>query len=303
MKVLVTGGAGFIGSHTVDKLIDAGAEVIIIDNLSTGKKENINRSAQFYDISVESEDLSEVFETHKPDFVIHLAAQVSVPRSIQNPLKDCSINITGGLNVLENCHTHGVKKIVFASSAAVYGNPADPILTEKTPTGPLSHYGVSKLATEHYLYVYKSLYDLDFTVLRYANVYGPRQDALGEGGVVAIFADKIVKGQPPVIHGDGEQTRDFIYVEDVAEANIKALSEGRQCTLNVGTGLRTTVNELFSIMSGSSESNLEPFYGEAREGDIRHSCMNISAITDTLKWRPLFRLEEGLARTMAFYLK
>lgn len=303
MRVLVTGGAGFIGSHTVDRLVNAGAEVIVVDDLSTGKKDNINPNVNFFELSIESKDLSSIFENHKPDYVIHLAAQVSVPKSIKDPIKDCTTNILGCVNVLENCRIHGVKKIVYASSAAVYGNPEEIVVTEQTPKSPLSFYGISKLTPEMYLHTYNFLYGLKYTVLRYANVYGPRQDALGEGGVVSIFADKIISGESPCIFGDGEQTRDFIYVEDVAEANIRAMTDADQMTLNVGTGGRTSVNKLYSVMVRIAGSNVEPVYKEPRDGDIKHSCMDITKITKSLSWKPKFSLEEGLAKTIEFYKK
>jgi len=301
LRVLVTGGAGFIGSHTVDKLVAQGAEVLVVDDLSTGKAENINPAAVFVRMDIASEQLSGVFQRFKPDYVIHLAAQVSVPRSLAEPVRDCMTNVVGGVNLLENCRRNGTRKIVYASSAAVYGEPDEITVSENTPARPLSFYGVSKLAPEYYLKVFHHLYGLKYTVLRYANVYGPRQDAFGEGGVISIFAAKVAAQQKPVIFGDGEQTRDFIYVEDVAEANIRALSRGDQMLLNVGTGTRTSVNRLFALISEIAGVDLKPEYRDVREGDIRHSCMDIRKAVAALGWKPEFSLREGLARTFEYY--
>lgn len=301
MRVIVTGGAGFIGSHTVDQLIKSGAEVLIIDNMSTGKIENVNPAAELVKIDIESEYLSGFFEKFRPEYVIHLAAQVSVPNSIKNPVKDCVVNILGTVNLLENCRQYGVKKVVYASSAAVYGNPSSILISENDSLSPLSFYGVSKLTPEVYLNVFNHLYGLNYTVLRYANVFGPRQDAQGEGGVISIFATKILDGQNPVIFGDGEQTRDFVYVEDVAKANVKALNSAERLILNVGTGRRTSVNELVRIMAEAAKSDIKPVYSPERDGDIKHSCMNNGQIQEHLEWEPHFSLYEGLTRTIDFY--
>lgn len=303
MRVLVTGGAGFIGSHTVDRLIGNGAEVIIVDDLSTGEKENINQSACFEELDIASEDLSNVFERFKPEFVIHLAAQASVPSSINNPVNDCRTNVLGSVNLFENCRRYGTSKVVYASSAAVYGNPDTITVSEDTPLRPRSFYGLSKLAPEFYLKVFHDLYGLRYTVLRYANVYGPRQNAAGEGGVISIFSTRLLTGQVPVIFGDGEQTRDFVYVEDIAEANVLALNTGDQMVLNIGTDTQTSVNQLFSSISEISGTGLGPVYAAAREGDVRHSCMNNGMAKAALGWQPAFSLNEGLAKTCKFYKK
>lgn len=301
MKVLVTGGAGFIGSHTVDKLIAQGAKVLVVDNLSTGKEENLNPAAEFVRLDVITEQLSQVFARFSPEYVIHLAAQVSVARSTEDPILDSMTNIVGAVNVLETCRRFGVKKVVYSSSAAVYGNPDEIVVSETTPTVPASFYGVSKLTPESYFKVFYNLYGLKYTVLRYANIYGPRQDALGEGGVISIFATRILAGQAPAIFGDGEQTRDFVYVGDIADANIKALTRGDLMTLNVGTGNRTSVNQLFAIMKEITGSGVSPQYSEARLGDVRHSCMDNRKIIENLNWRPQVSLQEGLANTLEFY--
>lgn len=301
LKVMVTGGAGFIGSHTVDGLIETGADVFIVDNLSTGKRANLNPAAGFGQTDIVSGRLEEVFRNFRPDFVIHLAAQVSVPRSLADPVQDCLTNVAGTVNLLENCRRYGVKKVVYASSAAVYGNPGGERLAETDSKLPLSFYGVSKLAPEYYLEVFNHLYGLGYTVLRYANVYGPRQDAEGEGGVVAIFASRIMARQCPQVFGDGEQTRDFIYVGDVAEANIRALENGDRMIFNIGTGIPVSVNRLFKTMTEIAGINLEPAYAAAREGDIRHSCMDIGNAVTALGWKPVFSMTEGLTKTLDFY--
>lgn len=301
MRVLVTGGAGFIGSHTVDRLIGQGAEVVVVDNLSTGKEENLNPAAQFVKLDITSENLAEVFAGFNPAYVIHLAAQVSVANSINNPVLDSMTNIVGSVNILENCRRFGVEKIVYSSSAAVYGNPDEIMVSETTAAVPQSFYGVSKLTPESYFRVFNNLYGLKYTVLRYANIYGPRQDALGEGGVISIFATRILAGQAPTIFGDGEQTRDFVYVGDVAAANIKALTGGDLMTLNVGTGTGTSVNRLFTMMAEIAGSDVRPQYAAARPGDIRHSRMDNRKIAKSLDWRPQVPLTEGLANTLEFY--
>jgi len=301
LRILVTGGAGFIGSHTVDKLIEKKAEVLVIDDLSTGKAENVNPAAHFVKMDITSGHLSQVFQKFKPEYVIHLAAQVSVPKSLEDPVKDCMTNVAGCVNILENCRLLGVRKVVYSSSAAVYGDFGDTKVSESAPVRPLSFYGVSKLSPEYYLQVFYHLYGLKYTVLRYANVYGPRQDAFGEGGVVSIFAARVADKQSPRIFGDGEQARDFVYVEDVAAANIRALDRGDQMILNVGTGVSTSVNRLFSLISEIAGIALKPEYCRAREGDIRHSCMDITNTVAALDWKPDFSLREGLVRTLEYY--
>lgn len=301
MKVLVTGGAGFIGSHTVDKLIAQGAKVVVVDNLSTGKEENLNPAAEFVKLDISVEQLNQVFASYAPEYVIHLAAQVSVARSTDDPVLDSKTNIVGSVNVLENCRSFGVKKIVYASSAAVYGNPDEVVISETTPVDPSSFYGVSKLTPENYFKVFNNLYGLGYTILRYANIYGPRQDALGEGGVISIFATRILAGQSPTVFGDGEQTRDFVYVGDVADANVKALTGGGQMVLNVGTGSRISINELFAMMKEIAGAGLSPQYAEARPGDVRHSCLDNVRIIENLNWQPQVSLKEGLANTLEFY--
>ncbi|WP_026487069.1 SDR family oxidoreductase [Caldanaerobius polysaccharolyticus] len=301
MKVLVTGGAGFIGSNLVDLLIERGCDVVVLDSLITGKEENVHKAARFYRADVRDRSIEEVFEREKPDYVIHHAAQIRVQKSIEDPLYDASVNILGTVNLLQQCVRYGVKKFIYASSAAVYGNPLYLGIDESHRVQPLSFYGVAKHTVEHYLYVYKELYGLNYTVLRYANVYGPRQDYTGEGGVVAVFIDRLLHGKKPIIYGDGEQTRDFIYVKDVAEANYRALKAGDGEILNISTNKCVTINYLFSLLKELTMSNQEPQYQPPRKGDIMNSYLDNKRAKEVLSWQPRYRLEQGLKETVEYY--
>jgi len=303
MKVLVTGGAGFIGSHVVDLLVQSGCRVSVVDDLSTGRFENINPRVNFYKHDIRDQYMEETLVREKPEAVIHLAAQADVQRSLKAPRADAEINILGTLNLLTACAVCGVGKVVYASTAARYGNPCRLPLDESHPARPQSPYGVSKYAVEHYLRVYREVYGINYTVLCYANVYGPRQDASGEGGVVAIFIDRLIKGESPHIFGDGEQTRDFIYVKDVAAANMAALSRGGEGVFNVGTGAGSSVNHLFRELKKITGSALEPVYQPPRPGDITPSYLANENTCASLGWRPRYSLVEGLRQTVAFYQK
>ncbi|TEB04289.1 UDP-glucose 4-epimerase [Pelotomaculum schinkii] len=301
MKVVVTGGAGFIGSHIVDTLLESGMQVAVVDDLSTGRFENINPAVDFYHVKVEDAELGEVLARVKPDAVIHQAAQIDVQRSLQEPLADARINILGAINLLEACRRNRVGKVIYASSAAVYGRPAYLPVDEDHVIEPQSPYGASKHTVEHYLKIYSEIYGIKTTVLRYSNVCGPRQDASGEGGVVAVFADRFLNGKRPKIFGDGEQTRDFIYVGDVASANLAALFQGHGKILNVSTGTRISVNNLFKIMKELTNSPLEPEYCPPRPGDITHSYLANNRAREALNWAPRVSLEAGLRRTLEYY--
>lgn len=303
MKVLVTGGAGFIGSHIVDLLVESGFRVSVVDDLSTGRFENINPGVNFYRVGVGSGDFGEVIARERPDAVVHQAAQVDVQRSLREPLADAEINILGAVNLLEACRRYNVSKVVYASSAAVYGNPAYLPVDEKHPVKPQSPYGASKYTVEHYLRIYSEVYGVRYTVLRYANVYGPRQDAGGEGGVVAIFVDKLLSAEAPKIFGDGEQTRDFVFVKDVAAANLAALHRGDGLILNVSTGAMLSVNSLFHAIKSITMSSLSPVYCPPRPGDITHSYLANEKAREALEWRPRYSLEDGLRETVEFYKK
>lgn len=289
MRILVTGGAGFIGSHICATLLREGHRVAVVDDLSTGLAENVPPGAALYYLSVTG-DLSSVFASFRPEAVVHQAAQVSVPHSLAEPERDLAVNAGGTLNLLEHGRRHGLRRFVMASSAAVYGQPRYLPLDEEHPVAPLSPYALSKYTAEQYLGLYRELYGLSTCVLRYANVYGPRQVAHAEGGVVAIFSECAARGEVPVIFGDGEQTRDFVYVEDVARANAAALTAG-EGVFNIGTGRPTTINELWSLLPG----NREPVHRPPRPGDIRDSVFNPARAGAVLGWQPRFDLQAGLA--------
>lgn len=301
MKVMVTGGAGFIGSHIVDLLIENGHEVIVVDSLVHGKKENINKYAKFYCKDICDENIWEVFEKEKPEVVIHEAAQINVVKSIENPVFDANINIIGTLNILECCKRFGVKKIIYPSSAASFGEPEYLPMDEKHPLKMISGYGVSKHTVEHYLDVYKKLYELDYVVLRYANVYGPRQDSTGDGGIVSIFAEKMIRDESPFIFGDGTNTRDFVFVKDVAKANYMAMLTDNVGIYNVSTNTKISINELFKHLNDMLSKNLKPIYTTDRIGDIMHSYMSFEKIYEDLGWKPAYDIVTGLTETIEYY--
>ena len=307
MKILVTGGAGFIASHIVDGYILAGHEVIVIDNLSSGKKENLNRAARFYCVDItDRKSLDKIFTSEKPDIVNHHAAQIDVRKSVADPVFDARINILGAIHILESARqARSVRKIIFASSGGtIYGEcPEDkPSPDENTPPNPLSPYGISKLASEFYIKYYSFQFGIKFTILRYANVYGPRQDPHGEAGVVAIFSNRILKGEECIIYGDGKQMRDYVYIEDVTRANLLSLSQGDDEVINIGTGQPTDVNRLYSIMSSIIDGyTSEPVYRPPRQGELFRSVLDIKKASHILKWSPSIGLEEGLKHTLDFF--
>nr|WP_207754821.1 NAD-dependent epimerase/dehydratase family protein [Desulforadius tongensis] len=294
---MVTGGAGFIGSHIVDLLVERGCRVLVVDNLSAGREDNLNPGAEFSDLDVCSRRIIPLVNKFKPEAVIHQAAQVSVPRSVESPFNDARVNILGTVNLLEACRLAGVRKMIYASSAAVYGEPEYLPVDEKHRLRPLSGYGLSKYTGERYLELYRQMYGLRYTVLRYANVYGPRQDARGEGGVVAKFIDRLQKGKPPLVFGDGRQTRDFVYVRDVAGANLAALSQGDDQVLNVGTGEPTGINKLAELLKDIAGCRGKVEYAPRRRGEIVHSCLANQRIKRHLSWQPRWNLEQGLKET------
>ena len=303
MEVLVTGGAGFIGSNIVDGLIEAGRQVIVVDNLSTGKKENLNEQAEFYNLDIRDQKLKEVFKENDISHVIHHAAQIDVQHSIKDPLADAQNNILGTINLLEGCREYNIEKIVYASSAAVYGEPDYLPVDEKHPIKAMSPYGISKHTPEHYIRMYGELYDLKYTIFRYANVYGPRQDSKGEGGVVSIFVDKMLAKERPMIFGDGEQTRDFIYVADLVKANLMALVQGDNVLVNISTESRDSVNDLVDYLNQILPYNLKPIYKKARQGDIRHSSLANTKAKQLLGWTPDYDFKLGLKQTIEYYSK
>jgi UDP-glucose 4-epimerase len=299
MRVLVTGSAGFIGSHITDHLLLSGHEVAAVDDLSRGKRENVSQGVRFYKTDIRT-GCDEVFEEFRPDALCHQAAQVDVRRSLREPHLDAEINVLGTIRMLENCVAYNLCKIVFASSGgAVYGEQRSFPATEAHPQYPISPYGVSKLVGEHYLRLYNICYNISCVALRYANVYGPRQDPYGEGGVVAIFSRNLAAGRRSTINGTGEQTRDYIYVDDVARANVLALErEVPSGAYNIGTGIETSVNRLYEVMQESCGSYLPPEHGLVKPGEQIRSSVDPSAAGGVLGWRPEIELVTGLKRTL-----
>ncbi len=298
MKVLVTGGAGFIGSNTVDHLLDKGHDVVVVDDLSTGRKENINPQAAFHEVDITSDGLDGVFKKEKPSHAVHLAAHIDVRKSVANPMYDASVNVIGTINLLESCRRHEVKKFVYASSGgAIYGEPEYNPVDEKHPIKPLSPYGVSKYAAEKYVETYSALHGVDYVILRYGNVYGPRQDPLGEAGVVAIFTGLLAENKQPIIFGDGMQSRDFCYVGDVAEANLTALKKDAPGAYNIGSGVETTVNDVASQLITAVGADVEPKHSDPVPGEVRNICLDVSLARQRLGWKPVISLEEGVAKT------
>jgi UDP-glucose 4-epimerase len=303
MKVLVTGGAGFIGSQIADAYVEAGHHVEIIDNLVTGREQNLNPKAVFHRADIrDAEAVAKIFAATRFDVVNHHAAQMDVRRSVADPVYDASVNVLGVLTLLEAAMKNGVRRFIFASSGgAIYGEqdyfPAD----EKHPTRPISPYGVAKLTTEQYLYYYNAVYGIESVCLRYANVYGPRQNPEGEAGVVAIFTTKMLNGEQPVVNGDGKQTRDYVFVGDVVRANVLALGLQGFRILNIGTGVESDVNMLFHEIRKLTGSPCEEKHGEAKKGEQLRSVLSAGAIQALAGWKPSVALSEGLERTVSYF--
>jgi UDP-glucose 4-epimerase len=301
-RVLVTGGAGFIGSHVADRLIGEGYEVSVVDDLSAGKWENVNPLTRFHQVDIGSTELARVFDAEQPEVVVHLAAQASVTVSVADPLRDAATNILGSLNLLVNCVRTGARKVVYVSTGgALYGEPEYLPCDEEHPIHPLSPYGVSKHTVEHYLFVYQQVHGLSYTVLRLANVYGPRQDPFGEAGVVAIFTQRMLDGEQAVIYGNGEQERDFVYVEDCARAAALAISRGDGQAYNIGCGEGITINWLFAMMKSITGYTLPAQYDPPRAGDIFRSYLDAAKAKRELEWTPDVCLDEGLRRTVEYF--
>lgn len=302
MKVLVTGGAGFIGSHVVDRLVEEGHDVVVVDNLSTGKRKNVNRAANLYKLDIQSSRLERIFRNERPNVVIHLAAQVSVRNSVADPVFDAQVNILGTMNVVHQAVQHGARKVVFSSSGgAIYGEQDMFPAPESHPTNPLSPYGISKLCGEHYLSYFQRTSGIQTVSLRYANVYGPRQDPEGEAGVVAIFIQKMLNNEQPIINGNGRQTRDFVFVDDVAEANLAAMGQETQGVYNVGTGVETSINELFRLLATLTGATSKEVHGPAKKGEQLRSIVDPAKIRQALGWEMKVDLPDGLKRTVAFF--
>ncbi|HQO18710.1 MAG TPA: NAD-dependent epimerase/dehydratase family protein [Candidatus Cloacimonas sp.] len=306
MKILITGGAGFIGSNVADAYIQAGHEVVIVDNLVTGNKRNLNPKAIFYEMDICAEGLSEVFAKEKPDIVNHHSAQISVPLSIENPLRDVINNVYGWVNVLQNCIKAKVKKVIYISSGgAIYGEAEEYPTTESYNPKPLSIYAIDKKAGEDYLYFYRHQYGLNYTVLRYANVYGPRQISQGEAGVVSLFTEKMLKGEIPTVYRYEDEPdgmiRDYVYVGDVVQANLLALEQGAEGTFNIGTCRETTTRELYREIARQLGINSEPHFGSARKGDLHRSLLSCDKAKTLLGWKPETELREGISQVIKYF--
>ena len=302
MNVIVTGGAGFIGSHVVDLLLDRGDQIAVVDNLSSGKRANLDPRASLFELDVRSPELETAFRQFRPEAVFHLAAQVSVKVSVDAPVEDVEVNVRGTVNLLQQCRAFGVRRLVYISTGgALYGEPEWLPCTEEHPVNPVSPYGVSKYAAEKYVELYGRLYGLGYTILRFANIYGPRQDPHGEAGVVAIFSRRMLSGQDVLIFGDGRQERDFVYVEDAARACVTALERDSGQAFNIGTGVGTTVNEVFQQLRKFAGYQLDATYADSRPGDVYRIYLEASKARRELGWEPRVTLDEGLRRTLDFF--
>jgi UDP-glucose 4-epimerase len=304
MKVLVTGGAGFIGSNIVDIFIENGHDVVIVDDLSTGRRSNINSRAKFYQIDIRDPGMREIFASERPEVVDHHAAQIDVRRSVSDPRFDADVNILGSIHLAELAREFGVRKFIHISSGgAIYGEPVYLPCDEAHPVQPLAPYGASKYTFELYLYLYKETYGLDYTILRYANVYGPRQDPLGEAGVVAIFTGQMLQDKPVTINGTGEQVRDYVFVSDCARANLICLQGGNGGVYNLGAGIGTTVNQIFDQLKAITGYPHEPAYGPPKSGETFKIYLDSTHAKDELDWEPTVSLEDGLSRTVEYFRK
>jgi UDP-glucose 4-epimerase len=306
MKILITGGAGFIGSHVTDLYLRAGHQVVVVDNLSSGSLSNVPRGASFYLMDINAPELAKVFALEKPDIVNHHAAQISVTVSARDPALDARVNALGVLNILECCRKSGTKKLIFISSGgAIYGEVTADKADEDHPARPFSPYAIHKQTGENYVKFFSSQYGLPFTILRYANVFGPRQDPLGEAGVISIFINKLLADGTPTLNAFPEDpdgmSRDYVYVEDVARANLLALEKGAGETLNIGSGRPVKTKQLLAALCGVVGVKLSFLSAGPRPGDIRRSCLEVSRAAAVLGWRPECGLEEGLEKTISFF--
>lgn len=301
-KVLVTGGAGFIGSHIVDSYLAAGHQVVVVDDLFTGHRKNLNRQCEFHELDIRDARLEDLFQKHKFEVVNHQAARGNVRASMEDPMIYADVNVRGGVNLLECCRKHGVRKIIYASTGGcVYGEPRYLPADEKHPLQPRDPYGASKASYELYLPVYEMNYGLRYTILRYPNVYGPRQDPFGEAGVVSIFLGQMLRNIRPTINGDGEQLRDYVYVADVVRANLLVLDKGDNDVFNVGWGKGTSVNEIFQKLAGLLSNKAGAVHGPAKLGEIRETYLNSAKATEVLGWEPMVALDQGLKKTADYF--
>lgn len=302
MKILVTGGAGFIASHVTDAYVEMGHEVVVLDDLSTGKVENINPKAKFYEMDIQDEKVKSVFQDEKFEVVNHHAAQMDIRKSVADPLYDARVNILGTLNLLQNSVENNIKKFIFISSGgAVYGEQEQFPASETHQTNPLSPYGVTKLTGEKYIYFFHTTYGLQYGILRYANVYGPRQSPHGEAGVVAIFTTRLLNSDAPTINGEGKQTRDYVFVGDVVNANKKLLNYDQSDVFNIGTAKETDVNEIFGYLNQLCGTDQPELHGPVKPGEQMRSVVDYSKAQRLLDWQPFAKLKDGLEKTVASF--
>lgn len=306
MKILITGAAGFIASHVADAFVEAGHDVVIVDNFRTGYPHNLNPKARFYELDICDPRLECIFAKEKPDVVDHHAAQISVPLSVEDPLTDAEINVKGLINILENCVKHQVKKVIYISSGgAMYGEATEYPTSETYNPKPLSVYAINKMVGENYLYFYQKTYGLDYTVLRYANVFGPRQVSHGEAGVVSIFVEKLLAEETPTLNVYPEEPdgmiRDYVYVKDVVAANLAALNKGSGEAFNIGTCIETSTRALFNEICRQMRLQIEPKKGAARKGDLRRSLLKIDKAKEELGWEPRYTLAEGISEVIYYF--
>ena len=302
MNILVTGGAGFIGSHVVDKYVELGHNVEVIDDMSRGKEGNKRDEAVYHELDIRSNEISSIFDKGKFDVMNHHAAQMDIRKSVDDPSGDADINIVGSLNLLRNCVRTDVRQVIFASTGgAIYGEQSEYPAPEDHETNPVSPYGVAKLSLEKYLFYFHVEYGLNFNILRYSNVYGPRQNPHGEAGVIAIFALKLLKNEDVVINGDGKQTRDYTYVDDIVRLNAKVLGADDNSTVNAGRGIEIDVNELYEILSQNIDSTKHATHGPAVSGEQRRSSINSDRAKKLYGWKAEIDIEEGIVKTVDFF--
>ena len=303
MKILVTGAAGFIASHVADAYANAGHQVVILDDLSRGAKRNLNPEANFYQCDIrDREAVEQIFLSEKPAVVNHHAAQMDVRRGVREPLFDAQVNILGSLNLIEASVAHGVKRFIYAATAgAGYGEPKQMPVPEDYPINPITPYGISKHTVEHYLFTFQFLYGLPYVVLRYGNVYGPRQNSQGEAGVFAIFSEQLLAGIQPLIYGDGKKLRDYVYISDVVAANVAALERGTNEVFNIGSGVATPDLEVFQTVRQLLNKQVEPRYVARRPGEIDNICLDISKAKSILRWQPLVTLSDGAKLVVEYF--